>query len=68
MNILPLSAIITNTLISHSKLVYTILGISLIMCLYGLYWALKMPTVSDDDIARDIEHNNEHKTALRKVA
>lgn len=61
MNSISLSATITNTLISHSGLVWTVWGLILVLSVLGLAMVLKQPLYTSQDITADVTRNNNLK-------
>lgn len=52
---------ITQLLINHSGLVWTVWGLNLVLSVLGLVWALKQPLYMSQDITADVTRNNNLK-------
>lgn len=52
---------ITQILINHSGLVWTVWGLILVLSLLGLIWTLKQPLYTSQDITADVTRNNNLK-------
>lgn len=59
---------ITQLLINHSGLLWTVWGIILVLSVLGLAMVLKQPLYTSQDITRDVTRNNERNNNLKEVA